>query len=325
MANWTKKEVQRHARVAVAIELYTIPFYTTVMTSIKDEQSDVYKIIRGVLIEEMMHMQLAANLCVALDTIPLFQIPNYDLPVVFLNPGATLDADMGPLDNKSISAMLAIETPEPASTKKLDAEFPYSSIGEMYAALLDGIQKVGVGQFSWTASNQQERWATQGYSQIIKTIVDAKEAVKAIGEQGEGRETDIAIPTPHTPSNFPVDMKYQMNNSASSGAPYKASPILYKELSHYGRFLKIKLAGLPPVYTGIENATHLTNKVLQRKFAAMMSNLNALWMGGVGVISQDALWLNTLEAMRESAQAARACWEAGVIPNWTHIQLPSVP
>uniref|UniRef100_UPI004056A85B ferritin-like domain-containing protein n=1 Tax=Candidatus Electronema sp. TaxID=2698783 RepID=UPI004056A85B len=322
MAPWIKKEVQRHARVAASVELYTIPFYTTVMTSVIDENSDAYNIIRGVLIEEMMHLQLAANLCVALDTTPSFQFPSYDIPVWFLNPGAVLDVNMGPLDSNSLSAMLAIETPESTLGAKditpngnNSPTYPYSSIGEMYHALLFGIKEVN--QFSWTAKNQQERWAAQGYPQIIRSINDAEEAVKAIEAQGEGGMI--------SPGFLVEPEKYQMNNTVPSGAPgapYKASPILHKELSHYGRFLKIKRAGLPPVYAGIENATHSTNKVLQRKFAAMMSNLNVLWGGGT-VIPQDALWLNTLETMRESAQAARECWEAGVIPNWMHFELPS--
>ncbi|MCI5159118.1 MAG: hypothetical protein D3906_11925, partial [Candidatus Electrothrix sp. AUS1_2] len=84
---WTKELVQEHARVAVAIELYTVPFYTTVMTSIKDTDSEAYKILRGILIEEMMHMQLAANLCVALDTTPQMGPPSYVDDIPYLKPG----------------------------------------------------------------------------------------------------------------------------------------------------------------------------------------------------------------------------------------------
>ncbi|MCI5131169.1 MAG: hypothetical protein D3904_06510, partial [Candidatus Electrothrix sp. EH2] len=92
-SKWTKKLVQDHARVAVEIELYTVPFYTTVMTSIKDKESEAYKILRGILIEEMMHMQLAANLCVALDTIPQMRSPRYTDDIPYLKPGVVINAD----------------------------------------------------------------------------------------------------------------------------------------------------------------------------------------------------------------------------------------
>ena len=107
--------------------------------------------------------------------------------------------------------------------------------------------------------------------------------------------------------------------AGKAGGPYEA--IMLKEYSHYGRFLKIQQDGLPPVYAGIENPTHPTNKKLQGKFMSMMTNLNALWMGGVGVISQETLWQNTLTAMRESAQAAQECWKAGIIPNWLYLDI----
>ena len=34
-ATWTKPLVQEHAQVAVAVELYTLPFYITALASIK--------------------------------------------------------------------------------------------------------------------------------------------------------------------------------------------------------------------------------------------------------------------------------------------------
>lgn len=321
MAAWTKKEVQRHARVAAAVELYTVPFYTTVMTSVIDDTSEAYNIIRGVLIEEMMHLQLAANLCLALDTPPGFQLPNYDIPVYFLNPGATLDADMGPLDDKSLGAMLAIETPEQVvddGTRKKGPDFPYSSIGEMYDALICGIKEVGADQFSWTAENQQERWAAQRYPQIIASLDDAETAVKAIEAQGEG---GTLPPNASAPEDFHVEDKYQMDNTAKTGAhgaPYKASPILYKEYAHYGRFLKIKQDGIPPVYAGITNPNHPANVALGNKFTAMVAGLNTLWTRNANsVVTSDRMWQQALEEMRDCVALARQCWEQGIIPDWS--------
>lgn len=326
MPGWIRSLVRSHAQAAAAVELYTVPFYTTVMTSIKDQDSEAYKIMHGVLIEEMMHLQLAANLCIALDTIPAFQFPSYELDVPYVRPGIVLNADMGPLNSSTLGAMLAIETPEEVindNIHKTSPNFPYSSIGEMYDALLSGIVEVGASSFRWSTRNQQARWVDQGYPQIIKNYHDAYEAVEAIKAQGEGGRLVGNLVKPYKMADFPVDTKYQMNNrlpAGSQGVPY--TDVYLKEYSHYGRFLKIQKDAeangnvFPSVYLGVENPHHPANTALEGKFMSMMTNLNAIWGGGAGGLSPDDLWKYALNAMRESAQAATICWKSEVIPNW---------
>ena len=72
---WTKQLVQEHAQAAAAVELYTLPLYITAMASIRDTGSEASRIIFSVAVEEMLHLQLAANLCAALDTSPNFRPP----------------------------------------------------------------------------------------------------------------------------------------------------------------------------------------------------------------------------------------------------------
>ena len=333
MTAWTKELVQKHAQVAAAIELYTIPFYTTVMTSIKDENCYAYKILHGILIEEMMHLQLAANLCLALDTTPNFQFPAYGTDIPFLNPGTVLNAKMGPLNADTLNTMLAIETPEgtlgandPTPNGNTTPTFPYSSIGEMYHALICGIQSVGASQFSWTTINQQARWIQQGYPQIICNISDAKEAVTAIEEQGEGRRMSTTIQKPYKPSYFPVEPKYQMDNRAPAGAhggPYQG--IMLKEYSHFGRLLYIQQKGLPAAYSGQNNPKYPTNNALQGKFMAMMGSLNPLWTLNPGsLMSPEQLWRTAIDTMRDTAKLARQCWQDGVIPTWFYLNLDDI-
>jgi hypothetical protein len=329
MANskvWTKKLVQEHARVAVAIELYTIPFYTTVMTSIKSEDSEAYKILRGILIEEMMHLQLAANLCVALDTTPRLSIPNYTRDIPYLKPGVVINADMEPLNARTMAEMLAIETPEDVvadGSLYRGPDFPYSSIGEMYHALLCGIERVGVENFGWKTENQQKFWADQGYPQIIQNLEDAKRAIQAIEEQGEGKPLPSGVEQPYEPSDFKVESVYQMVNEAPVGGPngpYRAE-ITLKEYSHYGRLLKIQQDalhnnGLPEVYTGRDNPNHLLNQKLEVAMAAMIGELGLLWVPG-GIMPPEIRWKAALGYMRTTAELARECWEEGVVPDWS--------
>lgn len=124
---WTKELVQSHAQVAVAIEFYTIPFYLTALTSIDKTSTDytssttnqdIYAAIESVVLEEMLHLQLAANLCIALDTTPNFTAPQYGVPIPYLKPDdpdtkhyRLINAELGPLDKTRLQTMLDIETP----------------------------------------------------------------------------------------------------------------------------------------------------------------------------------------------------------------------
>ena len=54
---WTKELIQEHAQVAVAVELYTLPFYLTALTSTKDTNYPIYHSILSVCIEELLHLE----------------------------------------------------------------------------------------------------------------------------------------------------------------------------------------------------------------------------------------------------------------------------
>lgn len=327
---WTKSEVQKHARDAAAVELYTIPFYTTVMTSIRDTQSEAYKIIRGVLIEEMMHLEQAANLCLALDTPPNFDIPAYGIDVPYLKPGKVLRVKMGALNASTLDAMLAIETPEgilgssdPTVPANTTPKYPYSSIEEMYKALLHGIEDVGIDQFSWNSSKQNDHWIQQGYPQIIRNYNDAVKAVNAIKDQGEGIVRGNGV----YPSDFPIEhTSNQLVNNPPLGVispPYDPA-VLYKEYSHYGRFLKIKNSPLPDVYVGQEAPHHPANIALKNNFSTIIDTLNYIWQTGEvifpipmpGGLSVNPMWMVALSAMKQTTQLALNCWKSGVIPSW---------
>ncbi|MCI5220030.1 MAG: hypothetical protein D3914_12790, partial [Candidatus Electrothrix sp. LOE2] len=178
--------------------------------------------------------------------------------------------------------------------------------------------------FSWKTENQQQLWVEQGYHQIIKNIGDAEKAIEAIKQQGEGREIGSDVRKPYDPSDFPVDPKYQMDNRAANGShdgPY--TEIALKELSHYGRLLKIQQdalhnKGLPEVYTGENNPKHQLNGDLRIKLAEMIAYLTTLWAGNPTTPSV-ILWQLALKAMRDTAILARKCWENGVIPDWNSL------
>uniref|UniRef100_UPI004056B426 ferritin-like domain-containing protein n=1 Tax=Candidatus Electronema sp. TaxID=2698783 RepID=UPI004056B426 len=319
---WTKQLVQEHAQAAAAVELYTLPLYLTAMASVKDQRSEAARIIFSVAAEEMLHLQLAANLCAALDTTPCFRPPQYGADVPHIKPydpetgeRAFLNATLGPLDDERLNIMLDIENPEELPLNQAvdhsTPQHPYSSIGEMYDGLMVGIKQVGLEQFGWSTKHQQAHWPTQQFPQIIASYADARNAVQAVTNQGEGHILgEVLKSPPWTEKNFPIPPYYRLLRDAHDPEPYNG-------YAHFGRFLKLKNDGPPEVFTGVERPGDPVNKPLQQNFFQLLMMLELLWTnGGANFGGSDMLWAAAQGVMRQLVANARACWKAGVIPCW---------
>ena len=319
---WTKQLVQEHAQAAAAVELYTLPLYLTAMTSIKDSKSEAATILFSVAAEEMLHLQLAANLCAALDAPPNFRPPQYGADVPHIKPydpetgeRGFLNATLGPLDDERLNIMLDIENPEEIPEGMVidhsTPQHPYSSIGEMYDGLIIGIRQVGVEQFGWNTQHQQAHWPEQHFPQIISNYADARNAVQAVTNQGEGHILDGVLKSPPwTEHNFPIPPFYRLMNDPNDPEPYNG-------YAHFGRFLKLKNGRLPEVFSGVERPNDPINKPLQQNFFQFLLMMETLWTnGGVNFGGSDALWAAVQGVMKNLVANARTCWKAGVIPNW---------
>jgi Ferritin-like len=316
-STWTKELVQQHAQAAVSVEIYTLPFYLTALTSIKDTSSPSYVATLGVCMEEMLHLELAANLCLALGTTPNFTAPQYGTPIPFFDPDdpetghyALINAVLGPLNETTLQTMLDIETPEEFETADNSTpQYPYDSIGAMYQALLDGIQAVEASgvQFPWTTTNQQAVWSPppQAFPEVITNFTDATNAVNTITEQGEGKTMSPVPSKPYTEQDFPIPSQYQLANEQFDPAPGNT-------YSHFGRFVSIQNATLPDVYSGASSPTTPAQtaalSTLQKDFSSFIDNLNATWAGSA------QLDFGTMMGLLGDAVA---CWQAGVIPQWS--------
>src|ERR1700748_2349954 len=77
----TKAELTDKLQLALMLEFCTIPVYLTAMYSIVDNKPYAYQLIRSVVLEEMLHMNLVANLLLSIGEKPEFvsnkYFPNY--------------------------------------------------------------------------------------------------------------------------------------------------------------------------------------------------------------------------------------------------------
>ena len=153
---WNKETLHKHLQAAVDLELWTIPFYMAAMYSLKDPSGMPYRIIQSIVYQEMLHVQLAANIANAFGLSPTFKDPvyegkniphlNFDLdtpnPTTLYSP---YSAEIGPLDTERLNAFCLIEYPEwdteSEPSPKANVE-DYGSIGEFYTALAIGTTEV---------------------------------------------------------------------------------------------------------------------------------------------------------------------------------------
>ncbi len=306
---------QQHAQVAVAVELYTIPLYLSALASIKDTKSPAYAAILSVCTEEMLHLQLAANMCIALGTTPNFTAPVYGTVPAFpdgtpiLDPSDPATGDHGLLNARIgnvvdiLPVMLDIEVPTEFEVGALRP--PYHSIGQMYSAL-QALARLARSSAPWTTTNQVDTafFPKQSFSLTITSYGDLAAAIEVICEQGEGKAQSPPPAAPFTPDEFMVTDVNDRLVGPRSDPPELA------QYSHFGRFLMVQQAKLGPsdVYSGTAAPNSPQNQTLQQGFAALIDSLNALWGGNTSA----SIW-----GMTNLLPAAAAVWQAGNLPQWT--------
>ena len=74
---WTLEQLQEHLQAAVDLEFWTIPYYMAAAYSIKDQGEEAFQLVLSVVNQEMLHVQLTANIANAYGLSPVFKSPVY--------------------------------------------------------------------------------------------------------------------------------------------------------------------------------------------------------------------------------------------------------
>lgn len=141
------KDVQNMLAGAVSLEYSTIPPYLTALFSIKDGNHQARALVHSIVIEEMLHMTLAANTLIAIGGNP--HIREEALKVKYPGPlpmciDEDLTVTLGSLTKQQVGEVfMAIERPDTTAilpgemALRADAQPSYASIGQFYQAVLD--------------------------------------------------------------------------------------------------------------------------------------------------------------------------------------------
>jgi len=217
-------ELKAALQSAISLEHSTIPPYLTAYYTLKGNSPSVTyarTVIRNVIVEEMLHMTLAANILNAIGGTPKFAdpdfIPKYPGPLPMgigendgPAPGTPLIVELKRYSRETVKTVfMAIEEPEkPFDIPNISAfglgagpRQSFQTIGQFYASIKEQIRQEGDVLFKNADPDRQVRgWFKPNEEPEIKDVASALSAIDIIVEQGEG--------TPKRPLDFQDDFPH---------------------------------------------------------------------------------------------------------------------
>jgi len=213
--------LREHLQIAMELELSTLPPYLCALYSIPDGSNiEVAGLIRSVLMEEMLHLSLAANVLNAIGGKPVLAkrgvAPHY--PTTLPDSDGTFTVGLLPFGREAIATFMRIEVP--AARGAAPQADGYHTIGQFYEAIEVALRRLSK-QGAITFSNRPECQISpadyyNGHGSIIVVgdLPTALEALEEICHQGEGLHHSVME------DNHPLDS-------------------IGYELAHYFRFMEI--------------------------------------------------------------------------------------
>ena len=234
-----------HLKQAAYLELSTIPMYLYAAFSIGSRGYSqwspgigAFRLIRSVVVEEMLHLCLVRNVLVALgrgDGITFYDpefVPKYPAPMLHRYPELLLH--LGPCSRELVQdVFMEFERPKADPGEGKPPKGQYATIGEFYRAVGKGLADLDakLGPQLWAQNVPSVQYVSAywnldggGEPVLVTDLASAQGALKTIAEQGEG--VDPGGPT------VPID-------------PLDPTPGL-DEMPHYTKFAQIA-QGIDPL------------------------------------------------------------------------------
>jgi hypothetical protein len=315
---WDRGHLQSHLQAAAELEAWTIPYYMAPMFSIVDRSSAAYQLIQSVVHQEMLHLQLVANIANSYGYSPVLApdmfsyegitIPHLDFALDPDNPTQRFtpySAEIGPLDEPRINGMCLVEYPEWDTGGKPDFHddvTEYGSIGEFYDAVEYGARQLAA---DIVGGRHQLDMFSSFYRGLPKMTVESSAAgafaevallMDVIRDQGEAAKAADKIAVP-------------FQNTADDSQP---------DMSHYEKFCQIREEALhhelPEIYPVKDPSEytpddHKRLTILRDNFARFTAALGDLFAGRN---PEDFVPL-----MVTIGGDVLACWKRQVTPKFT--------
>jgi hypothetical protein len=215
----TIKDLHRYLHLAMQLEHATIPPYLLALYSIHPgSNNDAAHILRVVVVEEMLHLTLAANILNAVGGTPDLSAPDFvpQYPTPLPDGETDFKVDLQRFSKEAIETFLKIERPRKAPDESArllrrsgprsllnrglgDPELHYYSIGEFYEEIGRGLRHLNetLGHeklFTGSAAKQvSSEYYYSGGGELfpVHDLDTAIAAIELISGQGEGLGGDI--------------------------------------------------------------------------------------------------------------------------------------
>lgn len=306
---------------AIELEHATIPPYLYAKYSLMPSNQQISAIIDSVVIEEMLHMTLAANVLNALGGTPAIGnpgfIPSYPGPL----PGGVesgLIVHLAPFSSTQLQAFLTIEEPEdplniPTQTAALAAGTAQPiTIGQFYTAISDAIGMLGDGAFVDPPRNQigpdiMTESAVMQNAVVVTDVATAQQAINTIIEQGEGTTTSPEeVVGTFGPAHYYRYMQIQKGGMLVENPPGSGN-FVYDTVNYPVKFDPAGVYPLPtdPTAAGYSGAQALANDNFNYTYTSLLIALNSFF-NGVNTEDQFNVAIGLMMSLKGQAKAMMA-------------------
>ena len=237
----TLRELKAGIQNAIKLELATIPPYLCALYSIHEGTNRMATgIIRSVVMEEMLHLCMAANLLNAIGGEPVIDhttMLDYPGPLPVIDAG--FEVGLQRFSPNALKTFLQIEMP--AVRAKAPSNGVPHSIGQFYSAIFSSLKTLSYGNekfFKHNSGHQitaEHYYGSGGKLVAVDSLETAEQAICEIVGQGEGIDgtIDDGIPGDFG-DGFELAHYYRFNELAagrryqkddSTGRPPSGAPI----------------------------------------------------------------------------------------------------
>ena len=136
----TLDSLREHLQWAIELEHFTLPPYLCALYSLDAVRNpEASEVVASVLVEEMLHMTLAANLLNAVGGHPRLDSPRMlpGYPRCLPHGDCSFEVPLLPFGPEALDVFLKIE--QPAAPSGLPESDRYETIGQFYGAIRDGL------------------------------------------------------------------------------------------------------------------------------------------------------------------------------------------
>ncbi len=191
-------ELRGALQTAIELEHSTIPPYLCALYSIRaGHNTEAAALIESVVMEEMLHIVLAANVLNAIGGSPRIDrrkfVPRY--PATLPHSDGRVVVGLRPLSPEALATFRRIERPEPPGTPP--GVEGYHTIGQFYAGIELGLQqlaakdKIFTGEAWKQIDGVEHVYGMAGAPFAVDDLESALAALSIIVDQGEGIDHTI--------------------------------------------------------------------------------------------------------------------------------------